>query len=81
MSNLVLVAGEVLSVLVIVGGLAVAFWQIWVLAGKLARSRNDKPLHPRAPAVAPGSDHHEKPPPPPGGNVRSDRWRPVDRSY
>ena len=82
MSNYVLVAGQILSVLVIVGGLAIAFWQIWVLAGKLARLRNDGDIRPRAPVIAQGSERQEQPLPPPGRiAVRSDRWGPVDRSH
>ena len=40
MSDLVLGLGQILAVAVIVGGVSVALWQVWVLANKLGRNRD-----------------------------------------
>ena len=38
MSDLILGLGQMLAVIVIVGGVSVALWQVWVLANKLCRN-------------------------------------------
>ena len=40
MSDLMLGLGQMLAVVVIVGGVSVALWQVWVLANKLCRNRD-----------------------------------------
>ena len=40
MSDLMLGVGQMLAVAVIVGGVSVALWQVWVLANKLGRNRD-----------------------------------------
>ena len=55
MSDLVLSLGQMLAVAVIVGGVSVALWQIWVLANKLARNLD------RDTAAAPAQSHVRTP--------------------
>ena len=40
MSEIVYGYGQMLSVAVIVGGVAIALWQVWVLANKLCKNRD-----------------------------------------
>jgi len=44
MSDLMLGLGQMLAVVVIVGGVSIALWQVWVLANKLCRMRDQESL-------------------------------------
>ena len=44
MSDLMLGLGQMIAVVVIVGGVSIALWQVWVLANKLCRSRDQEAI-------------------------------------